>query len=490
VARHFFDHDLAGENRTKPFPVMEGSHFSWAGDGSYFLLGNGQMRGRKWDEPLPCNIHFLAAIRCGDVSPCGRSGRWICGDSGVAQIRVADLRSGDGWSVLETNSFLCFPTNQDFSGPYDIDLKGSPDGTKIAFICTYDLKDGPVARIQDVADGVIRVDSTRGFPEQGRLINASGFGGEVLGYERKTDTTFEGLSRALYGTSSNASLREGRPLTSFEAMLIPEKLRDGLPLPPRGIRNVIKDMDSPLMLQRSSDLYAVVVRLPDRPHLRRSGQEVELIPGENHWETFGYHVLKDGKKITSDPLRPGASFALPGNGTYTAIAVEWSGLESKPSLPLNIQDRATLKALPERPRDFSWTRDRSLVQGKAVSEKEAKQSTEAIRETVHLHDGIIQRTWYGRGEVVETHDLNLDGKAIRRRFYQGGRLVRREYHDRNGNHVSTELFGSDGYMTESIQHGSRPRRWWYEQGVPVKYARGSLAYVKDGARWIRAVHKQ
>ena len=32
----------------------------------------------------------------GDVSPCGRSGRWICGDSGVAQIRVADLRSGDG----------------------------------------------------------------------------------------------------------------------------------------------------------------------------------------------------------------------------------------------------------------------------------------------------------------------------------------------------------------------------------------------------------
>ena len=71
VARHFFDHDLAGENRTTPFPVMEGSHFSWAGDGSYFLLGNGQMRGRKWNEPLPGNIHFLAAISCGDVSPCG-----------------------------------------------------------------------------------------------------------------------------------------------------------------------------------------------------------------------------------------------------------------------------------------------------------------------------------------------------------------------------------------------------------------------------------
>jgi len=490
VARHFFDHDLAGENRTKPFPAMEGSHFSWAGDGSYFLLGNGQMRGRKWDEPLPCNIHFLAAIGCGDVSPCGRSGRWICGDSGVAQIRVADLRSGDGWSVLETNSFLCFPTNQDFSGPYDIDLKGSPDGTKIAFICTYDLKDGPVARIQDVADDVIRVDSTEGFPEQGGLINASGFGGEVLGYERKTDTTFEGLSRALYGTSSNATLRKGRPLTSFEAMLIPEEFRDGLPLPPRGIRKVIKDMDSPLMLQRSSDLYAVVVRLPDRPHLRRSGQEVQLVPGENHWETYGYHVLKDGKKITGDPFRPGASLALPGDGTYTVVAVEWSGLESKPSLPLRIQDHATLKALPEPPSDFSWTRDRYLVQGKEVSEAEAKRSDEAVRETIHLHDGTIQRNRYCPPEVVETHDLNLEGKAIRRLFYQGGKLVRREYHDRNGNHVSTELFGSDGYMTESIQHGSRPRRWWYERGVPVKYARGSLAYVKDGTRWLQAVHEE
>ncbi len=484
VARHFFDHDLAGENRTVPFPAMEGSHFSWAGDGSYFLLGNGQMRGRKWDEPFPCNVHFLAAISSGDVSPCGRSGRWICGDAGVAQIRVADLRSGDGWPVLETNSFLCFPTNQDFSGPYDIDLKGSPDGTKIAFVSTYDLKDGPVARIQNVASDMIRVDSTEGFPEQGRLINASGFGGEVLGYERKTDTTFEGLTRGLYGTSRDAGLRPGRPLTSFEAMLIPERLRDSLPLPPRGIRNVIKDIDSPLMLQRSSDLYAVVVRLPDRPHLRRSGEEVHLIPGENHWETYGYHVFKDGKKITKAPVRPSASLALPGQGAYTAVAVEWSGLESRPSLPLEVQNGTTLEVLSEEPNGFSWTRERYLVEGEETSEELAKRSDEAVRETIHLHDGIIQRTWYHQGEVVQCHDLNLEGKAIRRLFYEGGKLTKREYHDRNGNHVSTELFGSDGYMTESIQHGSRPRHWWYERGVPAKYARGSQVYVKDGTRWV------
>jgi len=326
VARHFFDHDPSGENRTTPFPTMEGSHFSWAGDGSYFLLGNGQMRGRKWDEPFPSNIHFFAAISCGDVSPCGRSGRWICGDSGVAQIRVADLRSGDGWSVMETNSFLCFPTNQDYSGPYDIDLKGSPDATKIAFVSTYDQKDGPVTRITEEATGErICVNSTEGFPERGRLINASGFGGEVLSYEWKTDKTFEVLHRGLYGTSPNTRLRKGQPLTSFEAMLIPEELRKGLPLPSRGIRNIIKDLDSPLMLQRSSDLYVVVIRLPDRPHLRGFEEGIQLIPGENHWETYGYHVFRDDKRITDSPLRPGELSALPEKGTYTAIAVEFPG---------------------------------------------------------------------------------------------------------------------------------------------------------------------
>jgi hypothetical protein len=267
-------------------------------------------------------------------------------------------------------------------------------------------------------------------------------------------------------------------------MLIPEHLRDGLPLPPRGIRNVIKDMDSPLMLQRSSDLYAVVVRLPDRPYLCQSGEKVQLVPGENHWETYGYHLFTDGKKITGEALRPGASFMLPGKGTYTAVAVEWSGLESQPSLPLRLRHDTSLTVLSGQPSGFSWTGYRYLVQGKEVSEQEAKRSEEAVQETVHLHDGVICRKWYRGGELVESRDLNSEGLAIRRLFYKAGRLARREYHDRNGNHVSTEMFGADGFITESIQHGSRPRRWWYERGVPVRYARGSQVYVKDGTRWV------
>jgi hypothetical protein len=289
-------------------------------------------------------------------------------------------------------------------------------------------------------------------------------------------------------------------------MLIPEELRKGLPKPPSWIRNVVKDANSPLMLQRSSDLYVVVVRLPDRPHLRLSGEKVQLIPGENHWETHGYHVFKDGQRITNDPLRLGASLELPGKGSYTTVAVEWSGLESKPSLPLKIQGRAAMEILSDKPSDFSWIRDRYLVQGKEVSQEDALRSQEAVAETVHLHDGVIQRTWYRQGKVIERHDFNLEGKAIRRLFYQEGTLapletlqaekqckefrfltglVRREYHDRNGNHVSTELFSPDGHITESIQHGSRPTHWWYEHGVPVKYARGSQTYVADGTRWVQ-----
>jgi len=476
VARHFFDHDLGGKNRTKPFPSMEGSHFSWSGDGSYFLLGNGMMRGKKWDKPLPSNIHFLAGISTGDVSPCGRSGRWTCGDSGIAQIRVADLRSGDGWSVIETNSYLCFPSNRDYSGPYDIDLKGSPDGTKIAFVSTYDQKDGPVARITKEATGdIIEVDSTDGFPDKGRLINASGFGGEVLSYERKTKTTFEGLTRGLYGTSRDARLARGRPLTSFESMLIPEQLRKNLPLKESGIRNIIEDKDSPLLLQRSSDLYAVVVRLPDRPHLRQVGDGIQLIPGENHWETRGYHILRNDERITDNPVRPGGSQELPGEGTYTAVAVEWSGLESKPSLSLQVAGRTSMKVLSDKPDGFSWTQTAHY----------AAADGRTATATVHLHDGVIRRIWYRGGEIVERHDLNAEGKATRRLFYKNGKLARREYHSRDGYHVSTEHFDPDGYITESIQHGSRARHWWYEKAVPVKYSRGSDTYVKQGRRWVK-----
>lgn len=498
VARHFFDHDLEGRNRTIQVSIMEGSHFSVLGDGSYFLCGNGQMRGRCWNEPLPSNIHFLAAISCGDINPCGKSGRWISGSThgGRGPLRLADTRSGDGWEVMKAHSVICYPGAEDNSGPYDIDAKGSPDGTKITFISTYDIKDAPSTEItEDVTENRIIVKSTKGFPEKGRLVAVTGFHREVLAYERKTSRSFEGLTRGLYGTPVS-SPSKGQMVTSFESRLIPEYQWKDLPLPARSIRNIIKDMDSPLMRQRSSDVYTAVVRLPDRPHLKKVSDYVELIPGENHWEIYGYHIFKDGKKITRRALNPGTSFTLPGEGTYTAVAVEWSELESKHSLPLKIQNTAALKILLHKPADFSWTSDRWLVEGKVVSKEEAKRSAEAVKEIVHLHDGVIHREWYNWGKIIKRYDLNLEGKPIRHLFYQNGKLARREYHNSNGIHVSTEFFSPDGYITESIRYyllegkSYESSHWWYERGMPVKNIRGSLTgyevYLKDGKdRWVK-----
>lgn len=130
------------------------------------------------------------------------------------------------------------------------------------------------------------------------------------------------------------------------------------------------------------------------------------------------------------------------------------------------------------------TGDRYLAEGVEVSEHEAKRPGYAVQETIHLHDGVIRRAWYRQGKIVESRGFNAAGQAIRRLFHEQGRLARREYHGRNGNHISTERFGPDGRITESIQHGSTPRHWWYDGGVPLSCARGPQAYLKDGARWV------
>jgi hypothetical protein len=113
-------------------PTLQQCHMAWLGNGEYLLMGNGLVRGRRWNEPFPSNVEILAGVTVGDISPCGRSGRYACGDSAVA-----DLRSGDGWHFLEPLSMICYPAKAgDQSTNYDADPKGSPDGTKICFVPT------------------------------------------------------------------------------------------------------------------------------------------------------------------------------------------------------------------------------------------------------------------------------------------------------------------------------------------------------------------
>ena len=58
------------------------------------------------------------------------------------------------------------------------------------------------------------------------------------------------------------------------------------------------------MKQRMTDMHLVVVRLPDRPHLRQTKDSIELVPGENHRETFGYHLLLGEERVTQSLSSP------------------------------------------------------------------------------------------------------------------------------------------------------------------------------------------
>ena len=102
------------------------------------------------------------------------------------------------------------------------------------------------------------------------------------------------------------------------------------------------------------------------------------------------------------------------------------------------------------------------------------------------------------GTDMKRHDLNQQGKAIRRLFYTQGILARREYVTRDSFHISTELFDKDGYITESVRYkyvdGTKKEigHWWFENGMPVKLI-GSEGhtlvsfpgiYIKEGDRWI------
>jgi hypothetical protein len=493
IARYHTKTDLDGNNKIDSFPIMEGAHFSWSGDGTYFLCGNGIMRGIRWDEFLPGNIHFLAPIRCGDICKCGKSGRWICGStkSGRGPLAMADLRSGDGWIVMKTHSVICYPGSEDNSGPYDIDAKGSPDATKIVFVSNYDLKNGPYAVIsENVTTDKITVNSTEGFPEKGRLVAVTGFHREVLSYDSKTATSFTNLSRGLYGTPVSSPEKD-QVITLFESRLIPEEKWESLPLPSGSIRRIIKDMDSPLMRQRSSDIYTVITRKPDSPYLRETEGGVELIPGENHWETCGYELYKDGAKMQDALIKPGESFKLSHPGEYAAIAVEWSGLKSKRSQPLQVGGNKNLIILQDKPLDFNWTYDKWFVDEKEVSAAKSKLAAESVKEIIHLYDGVIHREWYSMGQINKRVDLNVEGKPTRQLFYENGKLARRELHHRDGRHVSTEYFDPQGYITESIHKrlGSGRSygytRWWYEKGVPVKAEKGGELYNKEGSKWVK-----
>jgi len=480
--------DLDGSNVRIGVPMLQGGHMSWSGDGTYQLVGNGQARGRRWDEPFPSDMHLLANCHFGDISPCGRSGRWICGD-----YRVADLRCGDGTDLPRAPSVLCYPKIvADSSGPYDADPKGSPDGTKICFVSNYPLRTAPTTRMTETyTEGdSLPVESTEGFPESGE-VNVLGI---VIGYQSKTPTSFEGIEFGKYNTDRYSFAKRGWMVTNFQERLLNEQEREQAVDPWPWLVEAVEESgfgdDCPLLYQRMTDVYVSVIRLPDPPHLRQADDGIELIPGENHRETFGYHLSRDGERITEDPLRPGETMRL-APGTYEARAVEWSGLEGKQSLPLEVEAETTVRVLEEKPQGFSWTVDAWRVDGSLASEEEAMAAAAALKEVQHLHDGTIRRERYEGGELVYAEDLNPDGIATRRCTYEEGALRIREYWTAEGQRKSREIFAADGYKTEQIQwrHDREPDEeydhWWYDHGMPIRQERDGKVYEKRGDQWER-----
>jgi hypothetical protein len=462
-------YDLDGSHKRIAVATLEQCHMCWLGNGQYMLLGNGPIRGRRWDEPFPSNIHILAAVGVGDVSPCGTSGRYACGDQ-----NVADLRSGDGFTYIEPLSIVCFPkTVADASGIYDADPKGSPDGTKICFVSNYDLKDGPATRIAESlakkGDRLI-VESTEGFPATG-AINVQR---EVIGYRRKTAKSFEGLSRALYDTAQ-VSLVAGRTVTSFDVRCLSDAQWKQMGRASAPMRKTIADEASPLLRQRQTDVYVAVVRKPDRPWLRIVEGGVQLIPGENHAEIAGYRLWKDGQPLSDRLIEPGQSFPLDGPAQYRAVAVEWSGLQSEPASAIRVERSSSLAVLSAKPEDFSWTADRWT------------DTAATVKEVVHRYDGVIRREWYSNGAMVKSHDLNHEGKPIRRVEYRDSRIAVREYYTAEGLRTSRELFDASGFITETVHYAkdgtNETDHWWFDRGMPVRQLRKGTTYVKQGDRF-------
>ena len=154
----------------------------------------------------------------------------------------------------------------------------------------------------------------------------------------------------------------------------------------------------------------------------------------------------------------------------------------------------------DKPADFSWITERWVVEDEEAATEQARSAAQAVRELRHRVDGLLHREWYQGGRIVRRYDLNPQGKAIRRLFYQDGKLAWREYHHRDGWRTSIERFDSEGYISESIQfrltdgQSTEYSHYWYERGMPVRYVGedvrhsaplGPGLYMKEGERWVK-----
>jgi len=515
--------DLDGTNMRTGTIFIQAGHQSWNGDGSYHVVGNSQAQGRKWNESYPSDMNKLANARTSDPGPCGHSGRWI-----VSRGTILDLRTGGHWEMSHGYSKIVYPSGTgDVSEPYDQDAKGSPDGTKVCLVSNFDLESKAVTRPTiptGRSDDDITVLSTANFPESGDLV----FESEVIGYSSKTPTSFKGIERGKY-TTKVYGVEAGKPLTLLDSRILAEQDRDASNRPNYMDDTKFNPSSGDLRHQNLTDAYVVVVRKPDAPHLREHPTiigQIQLIPGENHWETAGYRIFKDGQPLVSGSatIDPGATISLPA-GVYTATSVEYNGLEGKISNEITTTTTKTLDILEEIPGDFSWIIELWVVvtDGTPAYTTEALglAAPEATMIEFHYSEGVISSSLYLNGKRSTRNYTDYFGVQTKKEYYdvvnaESVLRLREFYIDpttvvaKDGSAItddeklgiySEEVFNTetgmmisdkhwrydnDGFGGENVKRAKLAQEWTYSNGVPTSnIVGGSAKYIKEGDLWVR-----
>jgi len=372
--------DVDGRRVNVALMQNEHSHADWHASGDAILRGDGPLRIRSVPDTMPSDFLPLSAVGGGDPARQGASARWGSINrfsNGV--LYVSDLRSGRSWPMVRVVSHVhqSASDTRDLSGPYDCDQHGSPDGTKMHFSTNYDIRNYPVALVTEPAGRedteAISVDSTEGFPESGLLSYVE----EVIRYESKTPTQFRDVTRGHFGTKKRSPIA-GWPIADYYGRA--DKV----------------DAD-PLEHQHHTDAYIAVVRLPDSPVIEKEGDTYSLFPGRNHREIQAIVLYNDGKKDRELIVATGKLDLTLQRGKWTATAVEWSGLESKPS-KIAVQGPATLTIHSERPERL----DAPLVHQMTAAEANGELPPDVDSVTIKSdEDGEFLWEFTKQGEIVE-----------------------------------------------------------------------------------------
>jgi hypothetical protein len=540
--------DLNGENSRTATIGAGGGHQAWSGDGEWWILGNQQLiartaadgegtspnnldsvrNGHSGKSGYPSNLHILSHGRTSDPAECGHSGRWIWSGGGVL-----DIRTGGSWQGAAHNSQIIYPEGTgDVSEPYDADGKGSPDGTKICFVSNYDLSRPEIAHTSaDLSSSTgnppILVYSTAGFPPSGYLVHKT----EVIGYSSKTATSFDELTRQAFGTRLGG-IATGGTITLLDSRIIPSVLRDANNSPNFMDGTYFTAANGDLKYQQQTDAYVCIVRKPDAPYLHEDGSQMELVPGENHRETAGYRIFKLGVDSVytlisgAALIQPGASFTLSVAGTYTARAVEKSGLEGYESNAFVTTTSRSLNVLGAIPVGFSWFTDEWKVSGSVVTESQAKAAAVSSHLTSHRSEGLLSTETWNLAKLIQRDTQDYFGVVCKKEYYSENtagvnRIHLREFYrdpdnvalgvtnslyenlsssDAKLGIVSEEIFDIEtgwklsmkqwryddaGFYKDMKKRKKLSTEWFLTNGVPMEYIYGGdIRYLNVDSTWV------